>query len=581
MIETSENFTAWACAPGRTLEERFGAQKLIEQTHNLWRKKHDIELDFNFEADRLRDKARSLDPGYVPSYERADTNHVDEILGDLKTLHLSHYADRPLRDISFLRFCTELETLDIQHTEIADWSPLGALQKLTQLHIWENKSADLRVLGEIRSLRELRMYLYPPWPDLRGLERLENLTSLFFHGNILALNEVPYLPAVRVVDLGKTHTAALPLRNVAGLPVMPELRNLKLESTCALDGIERYENLINLEVHGLFSDLAPLASLRQLTHVTLHNGDYPGLQPLAGLPDLRKVTLHIEFPPDLTPLVEVPRLHEIKLESPVIPAELETLNSLCTPWSEEFEMKPARPLDPVRLRVLSRDDHRTHDGDHTALPREWGDDAEMGKSEIRWFCNKLHRRLTRLLGKGWGKKSSDNVPGHPGHNAICITRMEDIDRLPEIVATFRQLVASTRHPWKCVLMVDSLARYELDFEEIQRDPETYDPEQDRMEWEEYFQKKRERRDFLQRKYRHQLSEETGVPIPPPEPVLPAACAPQDEEGQAFEETEIPDHEYDLGTSLNLYATLTEKSIFIWPHQREQAEMLFEMKAEES
>lgn len=60
MTAASEGFADWACDPHRTLEERFSAELLIEQTLGLWRVKHGIKVETNYEAERLRRNRVSL-----------------------------------------------------------------------------------------------------------------------------------------------------------------------------------------------------------------------------------------------------------------------------------------------------------------------------------------------------------------------------------------------------------------------------------------------------------------------------------------------------------------------------------------
>ncbi|MES2659423.1 MAG: hypothetical protein V4689_12455 [Verrucomicrobiota bacterium] len=593
MLETHGEFTKWACSPDRTLEERFGVQLLIEATHNLWRRLHDIPIDFNFDYDCQRNKARSLDPAYRPKYDSADTHHVVEILPELKDLSLGHSDDRPLRDVSFLRFCTRLESLQLHQSEIPDFSPLAALTSLTSLHLRDGKCRDFRVIGQLTRLESLHLRTQFAWPDLSGLERLVNLTDFHFSGNLLALQPIPELPALRVATIENGVASNLPLRSVADFPAMPELRRLKLGKTCELHGIERFPKLLNLQIQGDFTDLTPLSQLHDLTHLILSGGEYPGLAPVSHLPELRKITLAIEFPPDLTPLADLPRLHEIVLkDTPVVPAELAPLNSMCIPWSEEFELKPARPLQPYRL-LLRTPELREHE-DTTALPRDYGDDEEMSRSEAIWFIRRLNRRMDRLLGKGWGVLAEPTYGGAGGLH-INITRPADIDHLPAVLKLFRKLIATSRHPWSCLLVIDTLGEYGRDLEEIQHDPDTYDAERERIEWEDYFRRKREHKEFLQRKYLHQLNQESGLDTPPatPPPVftelpdgnLAEKDFPDDDDDtyqdaqSEFIESEIPDNEYDLGTKLELYATLTEKGVYVNERDIALAEMLFEMKLE--
>ncbi len=579
MIEAAENFADWACEPQRPLEERFGAELLIECTQGLWNRKNGNVEPVNYEADRLRAKARSLDPGYRPQFTRKQAERTAEVLSELTQLSFSLYNDRHLRDISFLRFCPPLVSIHIMQSEIRDWTPLLSQPGVTSLMISDEEARDLRVLGKLDRLEKMHLWLRAPWPDLSGLENLPCFRELHFTGNVLALQGIPHLNALRVAKFSHGSGFNVPLRRVSDLPAMPELRRLHLENTSELDGIERCTKLLNLDIYGYYTDVTPLAALHDLTHLFLSGGNYPDIESFTAMTALRRVTLRLDLPPDLTPLAELPCLHEIVIEhSPVVPAELDSLNSLCNPWDEEFAAIPPRPLEPLRLRVRTKEEHGDHDS--AAAPRDWGDDGEMATSEARWFIRKLNRRLTRLLGKGWGHES-ERFGLHPGHLHLTITRPEDIDRVPEIVKALRKLFLSARHPWQCYLIIDSMARYERDLDEIKDDDdeeeEVFDAEREREEWEDARQRKHEREEFIKRKYRHQLSLETGVPVPPAPPAAAPAEAPTDTAYASNADDAEP--EYDLGTKLYLFTTLTEKAAYIPEQDRALAEMLFEMKAE--
>ena len=251
MTAASDSFADWACNPRRTLEERFGAELLIEHTLGLWRQKHGLKVEANYEAERLRLKERSLDPAHQPAYSRTDAEHAAEVLPELKQFSLSFSDDRPLRDLSFLRFCPPLETIELRKTEIRDWSPFQFQTALTTLHVWGDKVVrDLRVLGRLTRLKSARLYFGTPWPDLRGLENLGELRELHFHGNILAFCDIPRLPQLRHLEVHHGCGHAIPIRRVADLPEMPELRRLHLENTTELHGLGRYPKLLNLVVYG-------------------------------------------------------------------------------------------------------------------------------------------------------------------------------------------------------------------------------------------------------------------------------------------------------------------------------------------
>jgi hypothetical protein len=576
MSVSSEHFADWACDPKRSLEERFGAELLIENTIGLWKKKQGIEEQTNFEADILRRKERALDPAYEPRFSREDAEHTQEVLPQVKQFNVSHFDDRPLRDLSVLRFCPPLETIELRHSEIRDWSPIGFQTAISKLHVWgDDKARDLRPLGQLARVESMRLYFGSPWLDMRGWERLGALRELHFHGNILNMREIPALPQLRHLELHHGSGHSICLRTVADLPEMPELRRLFLENTAELAGIERYPELLNLTVYGYFTDLTPLAGLKELTHLMISGGDYPSIAPVSKLPQLCRLVVAHEIPPDFTPLADAPRLHEAVMEiSTIVPPELASLNAMCAPWSDEFAAPQPRPLGSLRLFVRDPQHHPEKDCD--APPRDWGDNEEMNVSEGRWFAREINRRFDALLGQGWGRQE-DCSNLHGGYAQVTINRSEDIDRLPAIVQCLRELMASARHPWNLLFMVKSLERYERDIQDIYRDDdEEFNAEREREEWEYRKERQREHRQYLERKYKHRLQQELGLPATPDNPAAPAGEADDD----ALETTaDESGPEFDLGTELELFTTLTEKGVYFHESYRGLAEMLLEKKAE--
>lgn len=557
MRASPEGFAVWACNPARTIEERFGAEILIEQTIGLWKAKHGAgQGSTNYEAERLRKKDRMLNPAYEPRFTREDATCVEEILPDVKAIDDGTFEDRPIRDLSFVRFCCSLDSFNLRRCEASDWSPLLTQPTLTKLHIWGSPARDLRFIGKLTRLQSIYLYAEAPWPDLTGLENLRDLRDLHFHGNVLALRGIPCLPQARFVEVNHGSGFNVPLRSVADLPDMPELRRLKLENTAELDGIERYAKLLNLEIYGFYTDLTPLAALERLTHLMLSGGHYPSLAPLVKLPQLRRLVVRLEDPPDFTPLAEAPRLHEIELEnSPLQPVELDALRPLLPPWSEEFAVDPPRPLGPLRLKLREEDEDDARDS--VAEPRDWGDDEEMAKSEYVWFCRKTDRRLTELLGHGWRTEKADHRwASSQMHVTIC--RPEDLDRIPEIVQCLRETLARTRHPWTYFFIVDPEKWYERDLDDIYAaEGEEFDAESERQDWEYHRAQERERREFLERKYRHRLRQECGLPTNPEDFAPPKPALESEDTVAAGGAPESP--AYDLVTNICLYATVTENA----------------------
>lgn len=579
MSAPSERFADWAGSPHRTLEERYGVQLLVEQHSALWKERHGWAGQTNYEAERLFRKERALDPAYEPDYTREDAEQVEAALPGMKRFGGSVWEDRPLRDLSILRFCPPLESIELRRTEIRDWSPMLGQTAVTHISLLGNVNArDYRFLGRLVRLQTLYLSLYDvPWPDLRGLENLHELRQLHFTGNILSFRDIPELPQVRHFEIGHIASFNIPLRDVHDLPAMPELRCLKLDNTTEFDGIERYAKLLNLEVYGYFTDLTPLTALQELTHLTLSGGDYPTIAPLAKLPNLRHLVVRHEEPPDFTPLADAPRLREIVMEiSHIVPPELASLNAMFNSWSEDFCLAQPRPLGPLRL--LHRDLKKNDPPDSAPEPRN-DDDPAMNKSEARWFVKEANRRLLALLGQDACR--FDDAGFHAGHDMLTVSRLEDIDRLPAIANCLREFMASLRHPWQVMLIVDSLKEYERDIDEIYHDDdEEFDPQREREEWEYRHQQRVEHRKYLERKYRLRLQQELGTPATP-DPADETGSDDGDAGPDTLQTTaESVPPEYDTGARLHLHTTVTEKGVY-FNHAEDTglAEMLFGIKAE--
>ena len=200
----STSFAAWSLDKRRSIEERFGAQLLIEHTLGSWRHKHGVKQEVNYEAVRLRQKERSLNPAYESEFTAADAEHAEEVLSEVKSLSFTQWNDRPLRNLSFLRFCPALESLTAYSTEIRDWTPLLALPGLRELRVSDAVARDFRPVAELANLTELHLTARYPWPDLTGFERLEKLIEFDFHGNVLALAVIPRLAALRHAKFHQT-----------------------------------------------------------------------------------------------------------------------------------------------------------------------------------------------------------------------------------------------------------------------------------------------------------------------------------------------------------------------------------------
>jgi hypothetical protein len=579
-----ESFSEWALASERTLEERYGALFLIEQITGLPIPKND-NWSIYYEAQRQYRRERELNPAYEPEYSAETARMVEERLPTLKKINSSSGDDRILRDLSWMRFCPAVDDLNLPNTEVNDWSPIAHLQQLKVLWVKEQTGWNFAPLGSLENLETLRLYLHAPWPDLSEFGRLRSLKALYFHGNPLALQGSGELPAVRHAEIDHWLSFKVPLRSLHDLPAMPELRKLHLINTWRLDGIERSPHLVNAEIYGYFEDLAPLQALQELTHLVLSGGEYETLEPLTSLPKLHYLLVRNEQPKDYSPLAEMPSLHEVEVEScPASKLEVASFNAGLPPWSDLFALPEPRPVPPLRLLLGRKGSDGDEEEEENSGPekRDYGENEKMSTSEARWFAREVNRRLNGLLGRGWGK-CDVKYASHPGDQHLDLFRMEDIDQLPKIVQSLRSLLCEARHPWVCRLMVDTMHRYERDMDEIEADDEEekekeFDAERERADWEYHQQRARERREFLERQHRLRLQKELGAPIRP-EDFAPPKNEEEEETATAGGVEDQPS-EYDLGTELRIYLTITERACHVAKHSRALAEMLLEVKAEE-
>jgi hypothetical protein len=571
MFCVSASFPAWALDPARTLEERYGTERLIECMLPKLYEDADASWNENYEAARLRHKVRSLNPAYQPGFSVEQVEQVAASLGAAKVLNINQSDDRPLRDLAFLQFVPQLEELWLASNEITDFSWLRFSSCLRRLYANSTPARDLRPIGELGRLEHLHIWPKCPWPDMRGLERLTSLIHFYFSGNKLALRAIPSLPNVRTVEIHNS-TFQLPVRDLHDLPEMPELRVLHLDNTWRLDGIERSPKLLNLEVYGYFDDLTPLLSLSQLTHLTISGGEYESLAPLATLPELRWLKVRRQEPQDYAPLAEAPRLHAIEAEICEVTAmEVATLNAALSSWSEDFGAPSPRPLGPLRLLV-------GHEKKKPVLlpgveERSCEENPHMGGSEIGWFVSEVRQRLAGLLGEAWGRKG--DVYGLRGNCHVTLSRLEDIERIPRIIETLRRLLASCRYKWSFLLIVDSMARYERDFweDDDENKDDEFDAEGERANWEDQKERERERQEFQERAYRYKLKREEGAEIRPEE------FAPKLESPMEVEERAEETPSYDTGARFSLYANLFEHALVVNRDDVSMAEYLTGLKAD--
>ncbi len=520
-----DEFVEWALNPKLSVEEAYCAERMVEHGVSAWDSKRQIFDRKSFELRHDLHKRRKLNPAHRARLLPAEVEKAAEMLPTILRTDFDSYDDRPVRDLSGLRFLPQLESLHLSHTELHDLSPVAGLVNLKELSLFDDEIEDLRPLGRCTALRKLHVRLRQPWPLLEGFENLEQLEEIQWHGNLLSLEVIPRLLRVNTVKFENNYHFKLPLRDCRRLPEMPELRVLELDPICRLDGVERWTVLRNLTVGGPLRDLHPLQALKELTHLTVKSEDLRDVSPLIRLPELRRLLVVSEHPLDFSCLTEAPRLREVEMERcDINKMELATLNAVLARWDEEFALPAPRALPAPVFCVCDAKDFPNEKWDRAAIEAERDRDPGLFTSEAHWVARRMGADINKLLGGAkWGKVSAE---GHGRCGWLSITTLTGAERLADIVAASRNVLAMTRQPWAVqfhVCLDNELEREdapkELDEEEEVR--------QELEEMREYKQREKEKKDYLERLHRMQLKQQEGSEVKsedfaPPEIPAPAA-----------------------------------------------------------
>lgn len=539
MSTVADDFLSWAADPSLTLEERFGILRLVEFVCH----RHHTGPDrrpFNFEAERLRREDRRYNAAFEPVWEedhlRITAKHLPQVL-DLD-LHL-YGDDRPLRDLSFLRFMSGVTSLRLGHVEVDSLDVLRHLPALRSLHIWFfDRVEDYRALASCQELTTLHVHGQHPWPDFTGLETLPRLEEVNWQLPLRAFTEIPRLPAVKRLELKcwNSDTLAGCLRDFHQLPAMPLLQEFWGGAFYRLDGIERFPRLRTARISGFFRTLAPVGSMPALTHLRIVCDEMQDISAATALPRLHQFALQSIRPQDWTPLMESDTLREAFTHGCDTPQpDFDTLQIVLPSRDDLFAAAAARPLPPLRLfgySPQSKDRSRTPPDDHFPDgPDGWDGCHFMRQSEDWWFADLLKETLRaagllRLPGLRFGfggrrrDRASSVCSSQPrlSHRDIMLRLLgtEAISHLREVVRAARTALSGTRFPWQVNLTLTAEPDAD-DWDEDWRDSDDT-PQERAMEHlldEQRREREQERlRLFLADQHRLALLQEQGTPLKP-------------------------------------------------------------------
>jgi hypothetical protein len=606
-----DDFRQWVADPARTVDELCAAEVLLELGEGIWKGQHK-QYGTDWDAKARKRKERAGNPAYRPTIKKKLIDQTIEVAPLIKNFSASWHDDRAIRSLEPLRFFKAIEEIGVT-LETDDFSALRELPALRRLNFHEQHNGGGHVIKDLAGLAGLKLQTLGvgvrlPWPNLRAIGELPELETLSVRANLLALRDVGPLPKVKSATFEPDFHCNTPVRNFHDLPDMPAVKHMRINSIAGLEGVEKMPELLGLDLVGPFQDLRPLEKLEKLTWLRLEGGWFMDLAPLARMPRLRELVMVRERPLDLSPLSEAPALREVTVERcAILRTELSALNAGFLPWSLDFVAPEPRPLAPLRVFTYKPDHPDVAESRKAkeADPREefYGDDQHHRAAEARWFAHELQQRLDALLGEGWGDVTS-YADRWAGYRHLTIQRFKDILRMEEIVQSTRELMAMCRFPWHIMVSAEPHGDLSKDMEEIRAQREEqerdwldrdYDAEQEREEYEEFRQTRRELYERLEREHRLRLLQQQGEEINPadfspdakPATVPKAAAAEEedddfddDDEGGLDELDEDDPEQSEFEEEMSFVFDLTENSIWVSAHQRETFEATLGIRAED-
>jgi hypothetical protein len=137
VVTEPTDFLRWVTDPARTNDELFTVELLIERMRP-WQHWpfHDRQPDFETKLKTM--KARKPNPGYRPALPLDELEALQERADTVTHFSSNGASDRPLRDLTALRFFPALENISISSVALTDLSPLAPLAKLNWLTLMEH-----------------------------------------------------------------------------------------------------------------------------------------------------------------------------------------------------------------------------------------------------------------------------------------------------------------------------------------------------------------------------------------------------------------------------------------------------------
>lgn len=197
-----------------------------------------------------------------------DINNDGEITTEeMKRIRSLDISKLNIRDISEIRYATNLVTLHIGWNKISDITPLYTLTKLESLRMNDCKIDNIEVLRKLSSLKILSV-TGNIIEDMSPISSLAELQELYMNGcELTNLNMVKGLNRLRVLNAGYN-----PFKDISGIASLEQLGSIYLKgcNLTDLSDIQSLSNLYSLDVsNNKISNIEALSNLHNLKSLDL------------------------------------------------------------------------------------------------------------------------------------------------------------------------------------------------------------------------------------------------------------------------------------------------------------------------
>jgi Leucine-rich repeat (LRR) protein len=354
----------------------------------------------------------------------------------------------PVRDITPLADFVGLTGLCLWDNEISTINPIERLVQLERLGLRGNKIEDLSSIRDMVRVEELEVQ-ENPIRDFAVLVHLPELKDLEISGDQLGafagMKELASLRSLRIHDS---------CESLKLLPILPNLRVLHLDGCRSLEGLERFTELRNLYIgSGELRELAPVSSLRKLTHLNFGHNQVVSLEPLKELFALRKVWAGRNHIRKLAPLEKLPVLHYVNLdENPVPSNELEALQASLTPWEDEFVDRAPQVQPAIDVEIVGQDVWDYYDN-HPFNGVGYDDDPGLFESEKSWLLSEINEALE----VDWTEGEDFTIPWQSPRarsHTVVLSSPEAAASLRAIAGAIQRVLCSARNEFIIYLQTD-------------------------------------------------------------------------------------------------------------------------------